>query len=58
MLLEYAGEVFRLPRAVSASGARYSDGHMTFWEKGGTAFLERDGQVIESKCVLRVEEQP
>jgi len=58
MLLEYAGEVFRLPRAVSASGARYSDGHLTFWEKGGTAFIERDGRIVEKRCVLQAPQKP
>lgn len=57
MRLEYAGKTYRLPRAVSASGARYSDGRVTFWEKGGTAFIERDGRVVEKKCVL-VETKP
>lgn len=58
MRLGYEGQVYRLPRAISASGARYSDGHLTFWEKGGTAFLEREGKVIERKCVLQVPEKP
>lgn len=58
MLMEYEGEVFRLPRAPSASGARYSDGRVTFWEKGGTAFIEREGKVVEEKCVLQVREKP
>lgn len=33
----------KLPLAVSASGARYSDGSLTFWTKGDTAMLEREG---------------
>jgi putative lipoprotein len=33
----------KLPQVVSASGARYSDGSMSFWTKGGTATLERPG---------------
>ena len=33
----------KLPLAVSASGARYSDGSLTFWTKGDTALLERQG---------------
>lgn len=33
----------KLPLAVSASGARYSDGSLTFWTKGDTALLERPG---------------
>ena len=33
----------RLPQVVSASGAKYSDGSLTFWTKGDTATLERQG---------------
>ena len=33
----------RLPQVVSASGASYSDGSLTFWTKGDTATLEREG---------------
>ena len=33
----------KLPLAVSASGARYTDGSLTFWTKGDTALLERQG---------------
>jgi uncharacterized membrane protein len=33
----------RLPLVESASGARYSDGSLTFWTKGDTAMLEREG---------------
>ena len=33
----------KLPRVVSASGAKYSDGSLTFWTKGDTATLERQG---------------
>ncbi|RPI13998.1 MAG: hypothetical protein EHM60_07725, partial [Lysobacterales bacterium] len=34
----------KLPLVVSASGAKYSDGSLTFWTKGGTATLERAGE--------------
>jgi putative lipoprotein len=33
----------KLPLVVSASGARYSDGSITFWTKGSTATFERAG---------------
>lgn len=33
----------RLPLVVSASGAKYSDGSLTFWTKGSEASLEREG---------------
>ena len=33
----------KLPRVVSASGAKYADDSVTFWSKGGTATFEREG---------------
>jgi putative lipoprotein len=33
-----------LPQVVSASGARYSDGRDTFWDRGAEATLERGGR--------------
>jgi uncharacterized membrane protein len=33
----------KLPQVVSASGAKYSDGSLTFWTKGATAIFERQG---------------
>ncbi len=33
----------KLPQVTSASGARYSDGSLTFWTKGDTALFERQG---------------
>jgi len=40
----------RLPQALSASGARYSDGVTTFWIKGDLATLEIDGKTY-SDCL-------
>lgn len=40
----------RLPLVVSASGAKYSDGSLTFWSKGAAATLERpDGAAIQCR---------
>lgn len=39
----------QLPQTVSASGARYSDGYTTFWEKGGIAILEA-GSINVKNC--------
>ena len=41
-LLLPAGEMI-LPRVPSASGARYSNGDITFWGKGEVAMLEENG---------------
>lgn len=37
-----------LPLAISASGARYSDGLATFWEHQGTARLELERDTLEA----------
>ena len=41
--LELHEGVRNLPLVVSASGAKYSDGTLTFWSKGDTATFERAG---------------
>ncbi len=35
-----------LPQVVSASGAKYDDGSVSFWTKGGTAMFERKGSAV------------
>jgi membrane-bound inhibitor of C-type lysozyme len=40
-----------LPRVVSASGAKYSNGTFTFWSKGNTAFVEQGETVVLKDCV-------
>lgn len=40
-----------LPQVEAASGAKYSDGTVTFWEKGGEALVEVDGEVVLQSCV-------
>ncbi|MBI5518794.1 MAG: MliC family protein [Desulfovibrio sp.] len=45
------GETLTLPLALSASGARYSDGESTYWEHHGSARFERgDVVVFEGRC--------
>lgn len=46
------GETLTLPLALSASGARYSNGASTYWEHHGSARFER-GEVLvfEGKCL-------
>ena len=41
--LELSRDVLRLTRQPTASGARYSDGKVTVWNKGSEALLEIDG---------------
>lgn len=40
-----------LPHVVAASGARYSDGISTFWNKGSDAMLELDGRSRSCRIV-------
>ena len=42
-----------LPRTVSGSGARYSDGTTTFWNKGDEALVEVDGEIPYQNCVTQ-----
>ncbi|CQD35381.1 MliC family protein [Yersinia mollaretii] len=46
------GEQLTLPQVRAASGAKYSDGHYTFWSKGNSAFIERDDKIIINDCLL------
>ena len=34
-----AGQTYDLPRVAGASGIRYSNGNVEYWERGGTATL-------------------
>jgi membrane-bound inhibitor of C-type lysozyme len=46
-------EAMTLPRVESASGARYSDGTTTLWNKGEEVMVEVDGEVVLSECVAQ-----
>ena len=35
-----------LPQVISASGAKYDDGSVSFWTKGGTAMFQRKGGAV------------
>ena len=50
--LVYDGKKIELKRTISGSGARYSDGHIVFWNKGDKALLEIDGKIIHQDCEL------
>jgi putative lipoprotein len=51
VVLELAGRTLTLPQAISGSGARYSDGVSTFWNKGNEATLELDGRTQSCRAV-------
>ena len=40
-----------LPQVVSASGARYSDGATTVWNKGNTVFIMKGEEIVMKDCV-------
>ncbi len=46
MTLFAPGNTVTLPHALSGSGARYSDGKITYWSKGDEATIEMDGKTI------------
>ncbi|MGH6612525.1 MAG: MliC family protein [Burkholderiaceae bacterium] len=46
--LKHGNRSWRLPIARSGSGARYSNGRVTFWEHQGEATLE--GKRLSLKC--------
>jgi len=49
------GRTLQLPRAISASGARYANADETivFWNKGDTAFLEENGVSTFQDCLVK-----
>ncbi len=53
VLITLDAATYKLPQALSASGARYSDGHLTVWFKGEGAFVEKDGKIILKDCTLQ-----
>ena len=44
--IHHAGRVFALPQVISASGARYADAGIQFWNKGAAARIEIDGRIF------------
>lgn len=48
------GKTLQLPQAISASGARYAnaDESFVFWNKGDTAFIEENGVMTFTNCVV------
>jgi membrane-bound inhibitor of C-type lysozyme len=45
----------KLTHVIAASGAKYSDGSLTFWTKGSAARLERQGSAPVACRELRAE---
>jgi membrane-bound inhibitor of C-type lysozyme len=53
MTLFAPGNTVTLPHVRSGSGARYSDGKITYWSKGDEATIEIDGKRISCREVRR-----
>jgi membrane-bound inhibitor of C-type lysozyme len=55
--VRFAGREMRLPRVISGSGARYSDGKTTLWNRGRSVFVEVDDKIVVQYCMLQGERQ-
>jgi membrane-bound inhibitor of C-type lysozyme len=55
--VRFAGREMRLPHVISGSGARYSDGKTTLWNRGRSVFVEVDDKIVVQDCMLRGESQ-
>ena len=51
--VRFAGRDLRLPHVISGSGACYSDGKTTFWNKGDSVLMEVDDKVVVQDCMLQ-----
>jgi membrane-bound inhibitor of C-type lysozyme len=51
--VRFADRDLRLPHVISGSGARYSDGKTTFWNKGDSVLMEVDDKVVVQDCMLQ-----
>jgi membrane-bound inhibitor of C-type lysozyme len=43
----------RLPHVISGSGARYSDGKTTFWNRGRSVLMQIDDRIVVQDCLLQ-----
>ena len=51
--VRFAGRDLRLPHVISGSGARYSDGKTTFWNRGRSVLMEVDDKIVVQDCMLQ-----
>jgi membrane-bound inhibitor of C-type lysozyme len=50
--VQFEGRELQLPHVISGSGARYSDGKTTFWNKGRSVLMEVDDKIVLQDCML------
>ena len=48
--VEIDGVSTTLEKVRSASGSKYSNGLLVWWEKGGTGFVQLSGQIVKREC--------
>ena len=53
--VRFAGRELRLRHVISGSGARYSDGKTTFWNRGRSVLMEVDDKIVVQDCMLQGE---
>jgi membrane-bound inhibitor of C-type lysozyme len=53
--VRFAGRELRLPHVISGSGARYSDGKTTFWNRGKSVLMQIDAKILVQDCILQGE---
>ena len=51
--VRFADREFRLPHVISGSGARYSDGKTTFWNRGKAVLIQVDDKIVVQDCMLQ-----
>jgi membrane-bound inhibitor of C-type lysozyme len=51
--VRFADRELRLPHVISGSGARYSDGKTTFWNRGRSVLMEVDDKIVVQDCMLQ-----
>jgi len=51
--VRFAGRELRLPHVISGSGARYSDGKTTFWNRGKSVLMQVDDKTVVQDCMLQ-----
>jgi putative lipoprotein len=49
--VRFGDRQYRLPHAMSGSGARYSDGVTTFWNKGRSALIQVGDRIVVQDCM-------
>jgi membrane-bound inhibitor of C-type lysozyme len=55
--VRFAGSELRLPHVISGSGARYSDGKTTFWNRGKSVLMQVDDKIVVQDCMLQGDAQ-